>query len=559
MRYSRHRLVRSLSVNSFVAVALCAVACALLAAAGDAPAQTRDPVNPLDPAKNSPIWPFASTSPWNMPIGSGAQYVPINLAVPNDPGNPPSIPATNWAEVPGIHDEYIVLTPTAPFTDINYSDAAWSGRDRCPYTGMVPTLLVQVPVPANYVVPSSGGDNSAAFLMPDNRTFIQAQPFTRCDASLPATSVISFNYVDIYGDGRWGSHGGSQLSAIGGSIHLGELRPGIPVRHAISISVDSSRVLASCQTLNDCFRWPAYTADSTATADNGPGSYGGNNPNAVAGMKMGALLAIPPSTNIDDLGLESIPGQMLAWTLQNYGAYVVDSTGGPGFNIDADIGPNGTFAGSKREEFESDFKVVDQFGNEIGMPFGERVNDGDGTHGNPPLGYPWTRDVQKLIQALYLVDNNGPDSIGGGGTPLQPLAPPLAKTRFENDISAIIGNPDAAWVQRGTEIAAFSDGTAHSANIAGTTATFTFTGTALSWIGLKCNVCGIANVSIDGGAATPVDTAGAAAPGSAGLTSGVVFTTSPLSAGSHTVVIAVTGNTNSGGAHILIDALDVTP
>ncbi|HMH19438.1 MAG TPA: hypothetical protein VK572_14980 [Burkholderiales bacterium] len=557
MKHSRRYVMRSLA-----AVGLCVVCALLLGAPGNASAQTRDPVNPLDPAKNSPIWPFASTSPWNMPIGSGAQYVPINLAVPNDPGNPPSDPATNWAQVPGIHDEYIVLTPTAPFTDINYSDVAWTGGDRCPFSGMVPTLLVQVPVPADYVVPSSGGDNSAAFLMPDNRTIIQAQPFTRCDAGLPATSVISFNYVDIYGDGRWGSHGGSQLSAIGGSIHLGELRPGIPVRHAISISVDSSIVLHSCQTLNDCFRWPAYTADSTATADHGPGSYGGNNPNAVAGMKMGALLAIPASTNIDALGLESIPGQMLAWTLQNYGAYIVDTTGGPGFNIDADIGPNGTFAGSKREEFENDFKVIDQFGNEIGMPFEERVNDGDGTHGNPSLGYPWTRDVQKLMQALYLVDNNGPDSIGGGGTPLQPLAPPLALTRFENDISAIVRSPDTAWVQRGTEIAALSDGTGHSSDVAGASATFTFTGTALSWIGLKCNVCGMANVSIDGGTAQPVDTGGQAAPGSAGLASEVVFAASGLSAGeSHTVVITVTGTNsiNSSGAHILIDAFDVTP
>jgi len=33
--------------------------------------------------------------------------------------------------------------------------------------------------------------------------------------------------------------------------------------------------------------------------------------------------------------------------------------------------------------------------------------------------------MQRLIQALYLVDNNGPTSIGGGGTPLQPLAQAL--------------------------------------------------------------------------------------------------------------------------------------
>jgi hypothetical protein len=35
-------------------------------------------------------------------------------------------------------------------------------------------------------------------------------------------------------------------------------------------------------------------------------------------------------------------------------------------------------------------------------------------------------DMQKLFQMLNVVDNNGPSSIGGGGTPRAPLAPPFA-------------------------------------------------------------------------------------------------------------------------------------
>jgi hypothetical protein len=35
------------------------------------------------------------------------------------------------------------------------------------------------------------------------------------------------------------------------------------------------------------------------------------------------------------------------------------------------------------------------------------------------------RDFKRLIVELGVVDNNGPNSIGGGGTPRQPLAPPL--------------------------------------------------------------------------------------------------------------------------------------
>jgi hypothetical protein len=40
---------------------------------------------------------------------------------------------------------------------------------------------------------------------------------------------------------------------------------------------------------------------------------------------------------------------------------------------------------------------------------------------------PWRRDMQKLVQALYVVNNNTPTTIGGGGTPRQPLAPPIGQ------------------------------------------------------------------------------------------------------------------------------------
>jgi hypothetical protein len=167
--------------------------------------------------------------------------------------------------------------------------------------------------------------------------------------------------------------------------------------------------------------------------------------------------------------------------------------------------------------------------------------------------------MQRLIQALYLVDNNGPNSIGGGGTPLQPPAPPLAITRIEEDNSAVTTSPSGAWVQRKREVAGFNDGRALTYDLSGGSATFTFTGTGVSWIGLNCNVCGIASVSIDGGAPTLVDTAGPAGPGSFGLKSEPIFTASGLAAGPHTLEIAVTGNTSSGGAHIAVDAFDVTP
>jgi hypothetical protein len=136
-------------------------------------------------------------------------------------------------------------------------------------------------------------------------------------------------------------------------------------------------------------------------------------------------------------------------------------------------------------------------------------------------------------------------------------APPSA-IRFEEDHASVAAAPAGAWLRRGAETAAFSGGTAGSANTAGATLSFAFNGTAVSWLGLKCNACGIATVSIDGGAPVTVDTAGAAAPGSPGLASAPVFSASGLAAGNHNLVITVTGGTSSGGAHVIVDAFDVT-
>ncbi|MGH8706823.1 MAG: Ig-like domain-containing protein, partial [Burkholderiales bacterium] len=128
--------------------------------------------------------------------------------------------------------------------------------------------------------------------------------------------------------------------------------------------------------------------------------------------------------------------------------------------------------------------------------------------------------------------------------------------RFEETAVSITGT---GWQLRGPEVATFSDGTAGSSDVAGDTASFTFSGTAVSWIGLRCNVCGIATVSIDGVERGSVDTTGTAAIGSPGLASESVFTASGLAAGTHTLVIRVTGTTTSDGAHIIVDAFDVTP
>jgi len=40
-------------------------------------------------------------------------------------------------------------------------------------------------------------------------------------------------------------------------------------------------------------------------------------------------------------------------------------------------------------------------------------------------GNPWYRDMIKIFRELHIVTNNGLAHFGGGGKPLQPLAPPI--------------------------------------------------------------------------------------------------------------------------------------
>jgi hypothetical protein len=132
-------------------------------------------------------------------------------------------------------------------------------------------------------------------------------------------------------------------------------------------------------------------------------------------------------------------------------------------------------------------------------------------------------------------------------------------TRFEESAAAYSGQ----WTTYGADTGTFSGGTVLASNVIGSTATFSFTGTAVSWIGVRCTACGIATVSIDGGPPATVNTSGPAESGS--LRSEVVFSASGLAPDvNHTLAITVTGTTTSlqalllNGTNIAVDAFDVT-
>jgi hypothetical protein len=159
-----------------------------------------------------------------------------------------------------------------------------------------------------------------------------------------------------------------------------------------------------------------------------------------------------------------------------------------------------------------------------------------------------------LVSALALVAG-GP--VVGRLAIQQALASPGPSTpvvRHEQDSSPV--SYSGAWHTSGSPV--LSGGSAALSNDSGARVTFTFTGSAVHWIGVRDEWSGIAHVFLDGSLAATVDTH--ALP-TQSQTEAVLYAVSGLPAGSHTLVIEVTGTRSllSLGSWIWIDAFDVFP
>lgn len=339
--------------------------------------------------RNPLLWPFSVNSIWNTPIGSNAVYVNARLEKPEE-------------GIITVDEDLIVLTPDAPLLEVYENNARWDRtKDRCVKTGK---LLGKFPIPTSFVVSPKTWDgvtpnSGIAVLMPDKRTIVQGQPYSYCPEYGYATMLKVFkNNNDIYGDGTYGAHGGSKLSAIGGTLRNHELTPTSgPIRHALKINICGGKNMYF-DSITKGFRWPAISSDDYAGR-----KYGTlRKTPAVKECRMGALMAIPAIIKLDTLGFETVPGRILAQTFQDFGAYVVDDSGWNVFAIETEWSPTGRFTGEFKKNWGFDFVVYKE-------------------------STPWSRDIAKIYNALHVVDNNSAVNIGGGGTPRAPLAPPFKK------------------------------------------------------------------------------------------------------------------------------------
>jgi len=327
------------------------------------------------------LWPFSRDSIWNLPIGANAVYVPGNIKKPSAYGMTSDV-------------DVLILTPTAPMTDVWENGDAWSGGSRCNAQGGV---LFSAPIPTDFVVPGAGSGNpdgttpnySTAILAADGHTLIQGQPMARCSAGGTATMWWYQEKEDLLKTGNSGAHGGSMLSSLGGVIRLGELVPGGTIRHALKVNLFGADNYYSG---SGGYRWPATTADGCA-----PGCYGGS----VPALRMGSLLALPPSVDVNSMGLETDAAKILAHAFQDYGGYTVDDTAWSVYAVATEYSPSG--------------KVDDEFGAAWGFPISPASRD-----------VPWARDMDRIFGALNVVDNwnqamwtqvsasNGTQGAGGG-------------------------------------------------------------------------------------------------------------------------------------------------
>ena len=133
---------------------------------------------------------------------------------------------------------------------------------------------------------------------------------------------------------------------------------------------------------------------------------------------MGSQLALPRLLDLNSLGLETVPGMILARAFQDYGAYIANDTIVSVNNIVTEDSPNGSVAGVlKVSGTTCTVAQPGEFQTLYGFPFE--------TCGTPNASDHWTHDIETIFANLAIVTNNTNASIGGGGTPIVAPAPPL--------------------------------------------------------------------------------------------------------------------------------------
>lgn len=323
-------------------------------------------------------WPFTQGSIWNTPIGSSAVYQAGAGIAP-----------TSGAL---IYPDWVYVRTVAsadPFTNL-YTPSQWvpeaSGGT---YAG---TFQMN----AGFTLPdhtaSSQPNNHSIWIQPDGETVKMLVGTVRptVGGNLYAyrygTSTDSYTTTLTTGDGAHGAHA-SQLNAMGGALRPDDFT-GPAIYHVLDLELNEYYWYKNGGSLANSYVWPAINADSYWNS-----AYGTSNPSLPSYCKIGMLLAIHPSKVYADYSVTTTLGKKFFDCFQNYGAYATESVGNASWNV-------------------ANLAIRDD---------ASPAANSAGFFNSTTLA-----EIARMIAGLYVITNNGPTAIGGGGTPRVPLAPPFA-------------------------------------------------------------------------------------------------------------------------------------
>lgn len=325
-----------------------------------------------EPARDPYLQPFASDSIWNTPLGQGATF--------QDPSGPETAMLRNenvggqagsfsWISGDGLR----IYRQKASDPPVRWLYEGRSATAPWPNEGGLRNSSFTLRTPGNL---EFLGHDRYAVIVADDATFAYEIWKGSFD---PETNAYRARYIvgtDLYGSGiARKDHTSEGIRAFGGSLLGGLVRcnelDSFSIPHALAMVLSPTQMKAG-RTAADQKVWPASTTDN-----DGHNPYSGLVP-------MGALVAIPPSVNLQALGL-SPEGLALARAYQQFGGYVVDTAPKTMILGNAE-------AGCKPEHIEH-----------------------------------LQRDKRQIMRYLTMVTNNSSSSPGGPGERVIRPPPPLIK------------------------------------------------------------------------------------------------------------------------------------
>ena len=256
--------------------------------------------------------PFSSSSPWNTPIGTGAQFQSRTdtetTAVEHAPGS------VTW-----VYDNAVTIyqaKSTDPLATWSYTshepNATWE-------YGRSGSGSFQTQTPSDLRLVSEG---NTILKSADGLHFIETWGGSKAsDGSYHAAYIVE-NSLDGSGISLPGEHDGTRsggTSLLAGLITQQDLNT-LNINHAVALELPYTMLKASSD-LSQQYVWPAHSADS-----GGASVYSGTVP-------MGSLFAIPKDVDLSKAGISTPEGMALAKAYQIYGGYVSDTTDSKSVNL----------------------------------------------------------------------------------------------------------------------------------------------------------------------------------------------------------------------------------